>query len=552
MITGRRRLLAIVVLAAVLHALGIARTVLPAQDGLKFIRVARQFQERPAIDVVRGSDRHPLYPALIALAEPLVARFIGPGPDAWRIAAQGVAALASIVLILPLYCLTRALFDDRIAALAALLFVVLPLPAEVGRDTLSDSLGLLAALVALQLGAVALMPERKGVGAIAGCGLAAGVGYLARPEVALVPLAVGITLLVGGGWRLTQRRRAMAEMSALSMAFLTLVGGYALAKGEVSEKLALRYGAGIAQPRAPVRIARPWLPPGLDDPRWDFSPKEETLPGDSGAPWRSRTTALAATRELIARWAEGLGGFFGLFAIWGAVRARFVRTLIAGEQPTPGQGQGQGENDLPPRLRMLLTIYLVLYALVLVRHQVVLGYLSDRHLLPLVAVALPWAAAGTYVCARRAAAALGCPARRTRRLGALLVVLAAVAAIVLPQWKPGHRSRWGHWAAGCWLQAHARAADAVLDTRGWASFASNRPSYDYWHVRQALTDPYLAYIVVGADELSAASRRAATLRAVLAYAATPVAAFPDDKAGDSIGVLVYRYQRPCSWEGLRP
>ena len=282
MITGRRRLLAIVVLAAVLHALGIARTVLPAQDGLKFIRVARQFQERPAIDVVRGSDRHPLYPALIALAEPLVARFTGPGPDAWRIAAQGVAALASIALILPLYGLTRALFDDRIAALAALLFVVLPLPAEVGRDTLSDSLGLLAALAALQLGAAALAPERRGLGAFAGCGLAAGLGYLARPEVALVPLAVGITLAAwaaAGGPR--SRRRAVVEMSTLSVAFLTLVGGYALAKGEVSEKLALRYGAGIAQPRAPVRMARPWLPPGLDDPRWDFSPKEETLPGDS-------------------------------------------------------------------------------------------------------------------------------------------------------------------------------------------------------------------------------------------------------------------------------
>ena len=548
MITGRRRLLAIVVLAAVLHALGIARTVLPAQDGLKFIRVARQFQERPAMDVVRGSDQHPLYPALIALAEPLVARCSGPGPDAWRIAAQGVAALASIALILPLYSLTRGLFDDRIAALAALLFVVLPLPAEVGRDTLSDSLGLLAALAALQLGASALVPEKRGVATVAGCGLAAGLGYLARPEVALVPLAVVITLVLSGGWRPALRRRAVLEISTLSVAFLTLVGGYALAKGEVSEKLALRYGAGIAQPRAPVRIARPWLPPGLDDPRWDFSPKEETLPGDSGAPGHSRTTVPAATVELITRWAEGLGGFFGLFAIWGAVRARFVRVLIAGEAVAPGQV----ENDLPPRLRTLLTIYLVLYVLVLVRHQVVLGYVSDRHLLPLVAVALPWAAAGTYVCARRAAAALGCPAQRTKRLGALLVVVAAFAAIVLPQWKPGHRSRWGHWAAGCWLQAHARTPDAVLDTRGWASFASNRPSYDYWHVRQALTDPHLSYIVVGADELSAASRRAATLRAVLAYSATPVAAFPDDKEGASIGVLVYRYQRPRSWEGLCP
>ena len=89
-------------------------------------------------------------------------------------------------------------------------------------------------------------------------------------------------------------------------------------------------------------------------------------------------------------------------------------------------------------------------------------------------------------------------------------------------------------------------------TRGWASFASNRASYDYWHVCQALTDPYLAYVVVGADELSASSRRAATLRAILAYAARPVAAFPDDKNGGAIGVLVYRYHRPDSWEGLRP
>ena len=59
----------------------------------------------------------------------------------------------------------------------------------------------------------------------------------------------------------------------------------------------------------------------------------------------------------------------------------------------------------------------------------------------------------------------------------------------------------------------------MLDTRGWAAFVSGRPSYDYWHVRQAFTDARLAYVVVGDDELRAASRRAATLRAVLAYAA---------------------------------
>ena len=116
---GRRWLLAIVALSAILHATSIARTLLPAQDGLKFIRVARQFQTSPWPDVVRDTDQHPLYPALIAAAEPAVAKFAGKGPDSWRIAAQVVAAIASLALLFPLYGLTRTLFDARIACIAA-------------------------------------------------------------------------------------------------------------------------------------------------------------------------------------------------------------------------------------------------------------------------------------------------------------------------------------------------------------------------------------------------------------------------------------------------
>ena len=81
---GRHSLLAVVLFAVILHAIAISQTILPAQDGLKFIRIAREFQTQPWADVVRGSDTHPLYPALIAVAEPLVASFAGHGPDAWR------------------------------------------------------------------------------------------------------------------------------------------------------------------------------------------------------------------------------------------------------------------------------------------------------------------------------------------------------------------------------------------------------------------------------------------------------------------------------------
>src|SRR5262249_33829797 len=103
---GRHRLYAVVLFAVVLHLVAITQTLLPAQDGLKFIRVARQFQTEPWTGVVRGSDVHPLYPALIAIAQPAVASLAGDGPGTWRTAAQLVAVLASIGLIFPIYALT--------------------------------------------------------------------------------------------------------------------------------------------------------------------------------------------------------------------------------------------------------------------------------------------------------------------------------------------------------------------------------------------------------------------------------------------------------------
>ena len=92
----------------------------------------------------------------------------------------------------------------------------------------------------------------------------------------------------------------------------------------------------------------------------------------------------------------------------------------------------------------------------------------------------------------------------------------------------------------------------MLDTRGWASFVRGIPGYDYWHVRQALSDRSLKYVVVGSDELKAKSRRAATLRAMLARAGRPVASFSGRRDGRGSGVEVYRFEAPESWEGITP
>ncbi|WP_435017009.1 glycosyltransferase family 39 protein [Tundrisphaera sp. TA3] len=518
---NRRWLYAVAAMSAALHLAGMARNPLPAQDGLKFLRVARQFQSAPWVDVIRGTDQHPLYPALIAVAEPAVSAVIGPGPDAWRIAAQGVSLIAAIGLLWPLHSLARSLFGDATANLAVFLYALLPKPAELGHDTLADALALAFLVTALCLGERTLMAGswRSALG----CGLALGLGFLTRPEVLLAAPAI---VVAGMARRMdwAGRKAMAARLASMAAVAGLLVGGYAFTKGALSEKLSFRIGTRIGVDAYQARKAPLRLPPGLDDARWDFSPKEET--GDDAL----KSRPIDAFGVLIRDWIEGLSWILAPFAIWGVIRSRSIPESASG--------------------RRLALAYVAIFAAILLRHATTLGYASGRHALALVAVAVPWAAFGIMAWAAGFSARRGMSLERGGRLGrAALAGLACVAIAV--QLKAGHPSRWGHQAAGRWLASAAGPDEAVLDTRGWASFVRGGPSYDYWHVRQALGDAKLAYVVVGADEMEAPSRRAETLRAVLGYAGRQVAGFPGREGGRADDVRVFRFERPESWEGLR-
>jgi hypothetical protein len=539
---ARRTLFAIAGLALVLHGIGISRTIVPAQDGLKFIRVAGQFQTKPWGEVVRGSDQHPLYSAVIAGVEPLVASGLGRGPNAWRVAAQLVSVAASLLTLIPLYGLARALFGQQAALLTTLVYALLPIPAAIGRDTLSDSLFLLFFATTLRLGEVALRTGR--LSAWIGTGLAAGVGYVVRPEILIVPVAVVVTALLprfasvaalararlaGRGIALSPPgsvpgRSGFLPFAAIGLSTLLTVGSYALVKGELSEKLSIRFNGGLGASQRTVRsVPPPVMPRGLDDKRWDFSPKEES--GEVKLAGSVRKTSI----RLAQQWAEGLGWIMLPLLVWGVVRMRGL------------EGSHLG--------RRLVLVYVILFSAVVIRHATSLNYLSGRHALTLVLATVPWVGAGIWAWTRNWAARRGLSPRGGRRV-AIAAITLLVGLGVTVQVKGMHPSRWGHHAAGEWLLAHSTPDEAVLDTRGWALFVRGGSGYDYWHVRQALTDHKLAYIVVGTDELKAHSKRAATLRALLAYAATPVAQFPDREGQESVGVQVYRFIRPPSWEAM--
>jgi hypothetical protein len=520
--SNRRWLFAIVGLSAVLHIVGMIRTSLPAQDGLKFLRVAHQFQTQPWEDVVRGSDQHPLYPALVALSEPVVAVVLGKGSNAWRVAAQGVSMLAAVGLLWPLHSLARRLFDERTANLAIFFYAFLPYPAEIGHETLSDSLALGFMVAGLCLGEQVL--RTRSWRAAIGCGVAVGLGFLTRPEVALVAPVVVIAAMLR--WRTWPEEMAVfGRLLALTAAVLVFVGSYAFVKGEISEKLSLRWSSGVGVMNHPPKKPPVLLPKGLDDPKFDFSPKEESeqisLKGEP----------LEASKRLLYDWAHWLAFALMPLMLWGVVRSRSLEGSVDG--------------------RRMTLVYLVAFSAIAIRHASTLGYLSGRHTLSLVVVSVPWASAGLWVWVSGFSARRGLTLAQGRRLGYAGLTALAVIGIVV-QAKAGHPSRWGYWAAGLWLAERAEPDDAVLDTRGWASFVRGIPGYDYWHVRQALSDRSLKYVVVGSDELKAKSRRAATLRAMLAHAGKPVATFAGRRDGRGSGVEVYRFDPPESWEGISP
>jgi len=530
---SRRWFMLLVAFSAILHAVGIYRTLVPAQDGLKFLRVARDFQSRPWTDVIRGSDQHPLYPALIAAVEPPLSAVMGEGPETWRIAAQGVSALASLILLFPLFGLARALFDDRVGLIAVLIYILLPIPAEVGRDTLGNAVGLCCMTLSLWLGVRAI--REVGWKPALASGLAGGVGFLARPEAILAPAAVGLAWLVhavrGGSLRILVANPALP---ALMVGASACVGSYTLVKGEVSEKLALRIGASLGSQRIMRRPTPQLLPEGLDGARLDLSPKEES----DEPPMRGPAKIVA---WVVRGWWDEMCWGFAVMTVWGLARQRFILRM---SKP--------GEADFGGVERLVIGTFVAIYVAALVRHGSSLGYLSGRHLLPLVIISVAWSAAGTFVCLHRLGGKLSFrPA--TKRLALVAASAFVVVVMVVYQVRTSHQSRWGHWAAGRWLAENAEPGQEILDTRGWARFVAGFTNgYDYWHVRQALSDRKLSYVVVGHDELEADSPRSRTLGALLAFAATPIQDFPVRIGRRNVGARIYRFQPPASWEGFSP
>jgi len=153
------RIAVLLAVAITIHSWLVRHTSVPARDSIGFARIANNLSDpnagstpdkpRQRIDIIRDANQHPGYPVAVWMTEKLLRRAMPSNPERALLATQLANALAATLLVIPLYMIGRILFGRNVGFGAALLFQVLPVPARVTSDGLSEGVYLLIVTVAV-------------------------------------------------------------------------------------------------------------------------------------------------------------------------------------------------------------------------------------------------------------------------------------------------------------------------------------------------------------------------------------------------------------------
>jgi hypothetical protein len=476
-------ILLLMALAVAMRAWQLTHTEVPARDTIGYVRMAWQLGQRPWREVLPKSSQHPGYPAVLLLASLPIRYFVRDDlAYAMQLSAQLTSALASVLLVLPLYCLGRELFDRRVSFWAALLFQCLPAGGRLMGDGLSEPVFLLWVATALWLAARALRGQSAVCFALTGA--FAGLAYLTRPEGLVVVAATGLVLL---GMQAVKRWRrpwgtCLALGTCLVVGCLAVGGPYALAIRGLTVKLtpleimkqdllgnypekkaALDMSLPVGVATSPALLATWWH-------------GEQPQPGEAA---RTRWGLLTLVSELTK-------GFFYVVwvpALWGLWLFRDRFRLVPGSWV------------------LLLVGLMIVFALF--RVAAVAGYLSERHALLIILGGCYWAVAalltfGHWLAARmtRLRPAMAGTVLADGRFWSGAVLAALCGTALIKSLEPLHADRAGFRQAGYWLAQHTQPGDLVHDTYSWSHYYAGRVFLEGAKEALPAHQPPVCYVVL--------------------------------------------------------
>lgn len=538
-------LLALLAISAAVHIWLVANTKVTARDSVGFARQALRIQspemsveERPLdptrmkIDVIREAEHPPGYPLAVWVTAKFVRRTLTPEnaeglysvrqiSESTLLATQIASSIAAFLLVIPMYLTGRMLFGRAVGFASALLFQVLPGPAHITSDGLTEGLYLLMMSTSLMFAVRAV--RRPGVGGFLLTGLAVGASYLVRPEALIV--AAGVALVAGwlGYTRLWPRDLTLGRLTALGVGLMLVAGPYMIVIGGVSNKPSVKGVVPEEMPRgrlmkapenahanpAAAPLFAMWMSPSL---------KEE------GIPARLLFGARAATAETV----KTLYYVPAVFALVGLIS---LRRRIAAEPGLWVLLVVAGLNTL------LITVYVGAYV----------GYVSERHTMLLALIGCLFAAAGLEPVSAALGRLPGVGFFWAGKFGvpALLVIL--VGAALPATLRPMHSNREGFKHAGYWLEQNVKKGDCVIDPFSWAEWYAGRSLYYVPKDPPADPPPEVTYAIVdnrSRDDHERLGKRMEAARNVLNDGRRElVYSWPEGSNEATAKVMIYRLIR---------
>jgi hypothetical protein len=449
------------------------RTAVLFNDGPVFLALAER-SASGAFEVLLQHPFHPLYPLAIAAVHALGAPF-GLG---FETAGALVAALAGAAGVVAMGALARAAFGPREGLVAAALFAIHAAAVDVGGDVQSESLYLALFLAAAASLWRAIEGGRPAAGFAAGA--FSGLAYLTRPEGIGLAL-VGVAL---AGWRALRGQvpigRAVRTALAIGVTAAVLAGPYIAAlsirTGELTltRKKSVGWIVGAEGHAGSGGLATGQ--PGMEAPKITRTePNAEPAPdpksdhvqaaasgGRDAAPARDPLDSLVAPP-----WTKRAApaAFFDLLddAV-SALRPEILPLVLLGVFALRGR---------PTRRAGFFGVLCGAYGVLLFALAMNVGYVSERHLLPVVLLLLGYGAAGTLWLAERIGriGTAGAPSGgRARVATAVLLALVLLVAIGKTLRKP----------EGIEDLAERRAAEWVRDRAPGSVVAARKRRVAYY------------------------------------------------------------------------
>jgi len=472
-------------LAAAFEVIIVARSPAVNNDGITFSKIAQKMAHSP-VEAIIMPDQHPGYPAMILASRPLADVFgMRSEPERWLLAARIAAGLCGVLSVAALWLLARSVFDARIAGVCAVIFAGMPVLRQNAADAMSDAPHLLFYILA----AWALVEGVKGAKSewFIVAGIASGAAYWIRPEGLGVAVAGGAFLMLCCLWgRPLKRRQAFFAFCALAIAAGVVTWPYVELKDTITQKKDFLH---LLSPQTWRSRA-----PGASDVAQETGAQATAAAGrasegsGSGQVETSVGTGSLAPgpKESLLRAGDRLAGMSPLLSLVGRAVGRLIGEAVHTYYWFPvfplllGLFATGRQRPYGPAARFLFLLA-AMNVCVLIGLYMLSGYISGRHVMPMVVVSMPWVASGVIVAAgwlTRLAARKRSPAPGTESCIAVWLLAALMVLPLLPRTlRPLHENKMILVAAARWIRENSQPGDRMLSNTPYVPWYADRPSH---------------------------------------------------------------------------